>query len=102
LSTERANVNAYLKPWPLDRVEELAEAINGEEASGSQFLGNVVAVVEGAPTNLVKFRRLAPGETESRVVHVAGLADAVPPGRNHVWSGAVLIGATSTAVRISR
>jgi len=95
-------VNTYLKPWPLNRVEELAEAINGEEASGAQFLGNVVTVVEGAPTNLVKFRRLAPGETESGVVHVAGLAAALPQGRNHVWSGAVLIGATSTAVRISR
>ena len=95
-------MDEYLKPWILKTFESFEEAINAEEASGAQFLGNAIAVLEGAPTNLTRFRKLAPGETPSGVVHVASLSHPGTQNCNPVWSGAVLVGAASTALCVFR
>src|SRR5438034_64569 len=75
--------------------------IAGEEAGASEFVGSAILTQGAKANNRVTFRPL-PAGTVPKDVQVVKLTDPAPPSAARIWSGAMIVSGTNTAVAVYR
>ena len=78
-------------------LDEINDAIEGEEVGASEFKVSTVSTVNNKPTNIVTFSKLPPGKIPNKLTVVKD-GTAQPGGTNKVWSGTMVVSGTITAV----
>ncbi len=80
---------------------EITSAIAGEEAGGSEFGKNTVSVRKNKATNIATFHPL-PAGTFPKELTVLRQGAPAPGGKIQLWSGAMIVKGTNTAVVVYR
>jgi len=80
---------------------EVTRQIAGEEAGASEFVRSAILTQGARAHNRVTFRPL-PAGIVPKDVQVVMLTDPAPPGAARIWSGAMIVGGTNTAVAVYR
>lgn len=83
-------------------VKAFGDAINDEEAGGSQFAKSTVSFFDSKFTNLAVFEDLLPGQLPDSEVQCVPFGTAQPANTELVWSGAVIVAGTNVAVSVFR
>jgi hypothetical protein len=79
-------------------LQNIEQAIAGEEATGAEFLRSNISYHEHAITNLVTFNDLPPGQRPQTPLVLVKQGDAPPSGKVSIWAGVMLVSGTNTAV----
>ena len=73
-------------------------AIQGEEATGAEFLRASISFHENAITNLVTFNDLPPGQRPNPLVVFVKHGVAAPSGKASIWAGVVVVAGSNQAI----
>jgi hypothetical protein len=77
-------------------------AIQGEEATGAEFLRSSISYHDNAITNLVTFNDLPPGKRPKTRLKLVKHGDPAPEGQVSIWAGVMLVSGTNQAVTAYR
>ena len=83
-------------------LKEIELAIQGEEATGADFLRSSISYHEHVITNLVTFNNLPPGQRPKMRLKLGKQGDPVPEGQMSIWGGVMLVSGTNQAVAAYR
>lgn len=83
-------------------LDQIQLAIQGEEASGAEFLKISLSYYENVITNLATFNDLAPGERPQKDLALITSGTDQPAGTNIVWAGVMLVSSSNMAVTAYR
>ncbi len=77
----------------------IENAIQGEEALATEFLGCQLSPIDGKITNVATFNEIKHVPADIKVqVH----GPVLPAGKNPVWSGVMLVSGSNTTVDVYR
>lgn len=93
-------MSTYLVEIIRDTLTDFQERVRDEEAGASAFAGNRVVSLDGDLVNLATFTTLPVGQ----LPEPASFAEvgSLPAGATPLWTGVVLLGATTMAVSLFR
>lgn len=83
-------------------LSDIEQAIQGEEATGAEFLRSSVSYHEHAITNLVTFNDMLPGQRPQTHITLVKQGDAAPGGKKSIWAGVMLVSGSNMAVSTYR
>ena len=95
-------MSEFIREISSPSLDDLAAAINDEEAGACEFVRSTITSFDNRFTNFALFRELAAGKLLATQVQVGVLGSAQPVGTTLIWSGAVVIGGTNVAVSVFR
>ena len=81
---------------------QITLAIDGEEATGSEFIKSSLSYHENKITNLATFKDLPIGHVPAQQVVLVKHGDPTPGGKKAIWAGVMLVSGNNMATTACR